>query len=82
MDFSALFLAIGILTTALGFLMVLLSLRASSEELEHRSTGIIFVGPIPIILGGKRTWITVAMVTAFIIVFIFLAVYQPQLVGW
>ncbi|MFP3951351.1 MAG: TIGR00304 family membrane protein [Candidatus Bathyarchaeia archaeon] len=82
MDFSSLFLAIGILTTTLGFLMVLLSLRASPDELEHQSTGIIFIGPIPIILGGKRMWITVAMIMASIIVFIFLALYQPNLVGW
>lgn len=75
MDLSLIFLS-GLLISVVGFLMVLLSLKASPEEVERHSEGIIFIGPIPIILGGNRKLITMVLLTTILIVFFIMRFYR------
>jgi uncharacterized membrane protein len=69
MAYSFGFLIIGILITVIGAILVLFSLQAQPEDLKSRNTGIIFIGPIPIIISGNRKWI-ITILGISIIVFI------------
>jgi uncharacterized membrane protein len=69
--------------TLVGILMVFISLRAQPEEIEKRGIGIIFIGPLPIIIGGSRKWIITALVIASLIILVLVAKsFQPNLIGW
>ena len=70
------FIITGLLISVLGVLMVLLSLKASPDEVEHNTGGIIFIGPIPIILGGNRKWITMVLLTTILTVFLIMRLYR------
>lgn len=78
-------LGIGLAVTGVGILMILLSLRPRDERgnTRHEAAGVIFIGPIPIIIGGKDRWTIVGIAVITIIAFmILMALAQPNLVGW
>jgi uncharacterized protein (TIGR00304 family) len=82
MDLSTILFTTGFVISGIGFGLVLLSLKASSDELKRKATGIIFVGPIPLIFGGDRRFVTLLLVTAILIFIFIISVYQPNLIGW
>ena len=83
MELSSGFMFIGIVMTLLGILMVFISLRAQPEEIEKSEIGLIFIGPMSIIVGGSRKWIIAALGIACLIIFVLIAKrFQPNLIGW
>lgn len=76
MDLPIMPILTGLLISGIGVLMVLLSLKASPDEVKHNSEGIVFIGPIPIILGGNRKWITMILFTIISTVFLIVSFYR------
>jgi len=76
MDLPITLILTGLLISVIGVLMVLLTLKASPDEVKHNSGGIIFIGPIPIILGGNRKWITMILFTTILTVFLVMSFYR------
>lgn len=71
--------------TGLGALLLLLSFRSTGErgEAEHRAAGVVFIGPIPIVFGGRGRWAMIgATFVLFVVFLIALATFQPDLIGW
>lgn len=62
-------LGLGLAMMGLGVFLVLLSIWPRDEEavVESRSVGVIFVGPIPIVLGGNRKWLFAAILGGSIV---------------
>ncbi|UCD45959.1 MAG: DUF131 domain-containing protein [Candidatus Bathyarchaeota archaeon] len=85
MDVSTLLLGLGLVMTVLGALMVVLSMKSRGNEREHESSsiGVIFLGPIPTVLGGRGRWILIGVATAILLIFLFtINAYQPDLLRW
>ncbi len=73
----------GLAMTFIGAYIVFLSLKARPNEVETRGMGVIFIGPIPIVIGGNRKWIVVALgITAIIIIFMLTKTMSSDLIGW
>jgi uncharacterized membrane protein len=72
MAVSAPVLGLGLAMMSLGVFLVLLSLWSREGEwtVERRSAGVVFVGPIPIALGGGRKWVFAAILGASIVAFL------------
>lgn len=83
MDVSGGFLALGLIMTIAGAIMVYLSLRARPSEVQSKGVGVIFIGPIPIVIGGSRKWVLAALVLAAVIMVVMIArAAEPNLIGW
>lgn len=83
MDPSAAMLALGLAMAGLGVFLIFLSMRTGSRDVETRGMGVIMIGPIPIIIGGSRRWIVIALVAFSVIAILMLAArWMPELVGW
>ena len=84
MSVSPPILILGLAMTGLGTIMFLLSLRKNEEgmNIEQRTAGVIFIGPIPILFGGRGKWVIIGITAALIITLITLAaIMQPDLIG-
>ena len=78
-------LGLGLAMTGLGALLLLLSFRSSGErgEADHRVAGVVFIGPIPIVFGGRGRWAAIGAAFVLVIVLLIaLATFQPELIGW
>jgi uncharacterized membrane protein len=83
MAVSGSYLFLGVFMTLIGIFMVYLSLRAKPEEVRTSGFGIFFLGPIPLIIGGKRKWIVTALgITSIIMFFLVAKNIRPDLIGW
>lgn len=84
MDVSAPMLILGLALTAVGAVMLLLSFRPTErgEELEHRGAGVIFIGPIPIVFGGRGRWTLIGVAVAAIALLLVVASMNPDIIGW
>ena len=84
MDVSAPMLIFGLVLTAVGTVMLLLSFRPTErgEKLEHRGAGVIFIGPIPIVFGGRGRWTLIGVAVAAIALLLVVASMNPDIVGW
>jgi uncharacterized membrane protein len=83
MDASGGLLALGLILTAAGVIMVYLSLRAGPSEAESRGVGVIFIGPIPLVIGGSGKWVLAALCAAAVIIAVMIAgAAEPNLIGW
>ena len=84
MDVSAPMLILGLALTAVGTTMLLLSFRPTErgEELEHRGAGVIFIGPIPIVFGGRGRWTLIGVAVAAIALLLVVASMNPDIIGW
>jgi len=83
MEVSSIILFFGVTLTLLGAFLVYLSLRAEPGELDAKAAGVIFIGPIPIIVGGSRKWIITALgITAIIMLYMISKQIRPDLIGW
>ena len=62
-------LGLGLAMMGLGVFLVLLSIWPRDERgvIENRSVGVIFIGPIPLVLGGSRKWVFAAILGASIV---------------
>jgi len=83
MDASSGFLAIGAVMVVAGAIMVYMSLRAGPSEAKSGGAAVIFIGPIPIVLGGSRKWVVAALGAAAVILLVMvIRSAQPELIGW
>ena len=83
MDASSGFLAIGAVMVVAGAIMVYMSLRAGPSEAKSGGAAVIFIGPIPIVLGGSRKWVVAALGAAAVILLVMvIRSAQPDLIGW
>ena len=69
MSVSAPLLGIGLAMTFVGAILVLLSFRPRDEmgSVETRTAGVIFIGPIPIVFGGRGKWTLIGIAVAIIL---------------
>ncbi len=85
MNVYAPLLGLGLVMTVLGALMIVLSIKSRGNKREHESSsmGVIFLGPIPIVLGGRGRWIIIGVAAVILMVFLFTVnAYQPDLLRW
>lgn len=83
MDVSVGFLALGLALTLIGVVMVYLSVRAGSSTVQSKGLGVIFLGPIPVVIGGSGKWVITALgVAAFVMVVLVVRAFEPNLIGW
>lgn len=85
MSVSTPLLGLGLAMTFVGAILVLMSFRPRDERgsVETRTAGIIFIGPIPIVFGGKGKWTLVFIALAIVVALLIAAVAaQPDIVGW
>ena len=83
MDVSSGFLAVGAVLVIAGAIMVYMSLRAGPSEAKSGGAAVIFIGPIPIVLGGSRKWVVAALGAAAVILLVMvIRSAQPELIGW
>jgi len=83
MDVSSGLLALGLIITFAGVIMVYLSLRARPSEVQSKGMGVIFIGPIPLVIGGSRKWVLAALGVAAVIMVVMIAkAAEPNLIGW
>jgi len=83
MEVSSGILFVGVALTLLRALLVYLSLRAGPGEFDVKAVGVVFIGSIPIIVGGSRKWIIAALgVTAIIMLYMISKQIRPDLIGW
>jgi uncharacterized membrane protein len=85
MNVSTSLLGLGFALTGVGVLMILQSLKSGEEQrkLNGNSFGVLFLGPIPILLGGRGRWILVGMAIFILVLFLLtLASSQPTMIGW
>ncbi|HUS79279.1 MAG TPA: DUF131 domain-containing protein [Patescibacteria group bacterium] len=78
-------LGLGLMLTGLGAALLLMSFRRGEKDNGDgiRTTGVIFIGPIPIILSGKGRWVTLGVVAVItFVVLLAVANAQPELIGW
>lgn len=76
---------LGLTITGLGIVMVLLSLREEKDEerIRHGTMGVIFIGPIPIVFGGRGKLILVGIAIAVVISLLLMVIAsQSALIGW
>ena len=83
MDASSGFLVVGAVMVVAGAIMVYMSLRAGPSEAKSGGAAVIFIGPIPIVLGGSRKWVVAALGAAAVILLVMvIRSAQPGLIGW
>lgn len=85
MSLSTPLLGLGLVLIGFGVLLLLLSFRSTEdiEEVEHRAAGVVFIGPIPIVFGGRGRWTFISLVVVIVIFLILVfAMAQPELIGW
>jgi uncharacterized membrane protein len=83
MDVSSGFLAVGAVMVVAGAIMVYMSLRAGPSEVRSGGAAVIFIGPIPIVVGGSRKWVVAALgAAAVILLAMVMRSAQPDLIGW
>ena len=77
-------LGLGLTMSGLGAILLLLSLRSKLEQAEtdFKATGVIFLGPIPLVLGGKSIWTIIGLaITMVALIFVAAVVAQPEILG-
>jgi uncharacterized membrane protein len=83
MDVSSGFLVVGAAMAIAGAIMVYMSLRAGPSEVQSGGAAVIFIGPIPIVVGGSRKWVLTALGAAAVILLVMIvSSAQPELIGW
>jgi uncharacterized protein (TIGR00304 family) len=82
---SAPLLGIGLAMTFVGAILVLLSFRPMDERgsVETKTAGVIFIGPIPIVFGGRGKLTLIVIALAIVVALLIAAVAaQPDIFGW
>ncbi len=84
MSISPQALGLGLTMSGLGTILLLLSFRAKLEkaETDFKATGVIFLGPISLVLGGKSIWTIIGVaITVVALIFVAAVVAQPEILG-
>ena len=76
------FLIVGLLMTIAGAILIYMSLKASPRELAEDREGVVFVGPLPIVVKDGRKWILAALIiSSVLIMYLATKTYYPGLFG-
>ena len=84
MAVSSSFVFLGLLMVGVGVLLVWFSYRPHERgrRADGRVTGVFFIGPIPIVVGGEGGWRLAGVVALIVFVFVVAAVVsQPGVIG-
>ncbi len=84
MSISQQALGLGLTMSGLGTILLLMSFRSKLEKAQtsFKASGVIYLGPIPIILGGKSIWTIIGLAVAVVaLIFIAAVVAQPDIRG-
>jgi uncharacterized membrane protein len=83
MAVSSSLLFLGLLMVGAGVLLVWFSYKPrDGRRVEGRATGVFFIGPVPIVVGGEGGWRLAGFVALIVFVFIVaVAVSQPGVIG-
>ncbi len=71
---------LGFAMMATGALLLFLSFRSREDGdrgVEYRSAGIIFIGPIPIVLGGRGKWMLIGVAAVAVIAILIILTMAP-----
>lgn len=74
---------LGMALAAIGTIMLFLSFRPRErrERVERGGVGVVFIGPIPIIFGGRSRWALVGVAVSVVIALLILvASMRPNLI--
>lgn len=83
MEITGGFLVVGLLMTLAGAILIYQSLKATPTEAKSHMDGVIFIGPIPIIVAGTRKWILAALGAAgVILVWLASSTINSGFMGW
>jgi len=77
-------LGLGLTMSGLGTILLLLSFRSKLEKAEtnFKASGVIFIGPISIALGGKSIWSIIGLAIAVVaLIFVAAVMAQPDIIG-
>lgn len=77
-------LFLGLLMVGAGVLLVWLSYRPREgrRRLEGSATGVFFIGPVPIVVGGEGGWRLAGVIALIVFAFVVaVAVSQPGVIG-
>jgi len=77
-------LGLGLTMSGLGTILLLLSVRSKLEKAEtnFKTSGVIFIGPIPIVLGGKSIWTIIGLAIGVVaLIFVAAVMAQPDIIG-
>ena len=70
--------------SGLGTILLLLSFRSKLEKAQtnFKASGVIYLGPIPIVLGGKSIWTIIGLALSVVaLIFVAAVVAQPDILG-
>jgi len=83
MAVSSSLLFLGLLMVGAGVLLVWFSYRPRERRrFEGRATGVFFIGPVPIVVGGEGGWRLAGFVALIVFVFVVaVVVSQPGVIG-
>lgn len=82
MSVASILFAAGFLAVIAGFILILLSIFSMGrEERETRGFGILFLGPIPIIFGGRGRMRFLTLLSLSLLLIILLVFFLPHLSG-
>jgi uncharacterized membrane protein len=76
-------LGLGLTMSGLGTILLLLSLRSKLEKAEtvFKASGVIFLGPTPIVLGGKSIWTIIGLAIGVVaLIFVAAVMAQPDII--
>ncbi|MCW3991268.1 MAG: DUF131 domain-containing protein [Candidatus Bathyarchaeota archaeon] len=76
---------LGLAMAAIGTVMLFLSFRPRERRgrMGHEGVRVVFIGPIPIVFGGRGRWALVGVAVAAVIALLFLgASVRPDLIRW
>ena len=76
-------LGLGLTMSGLGTILLLLSVRSKLEKYEtnFKASGVIFIGPIPIVLGGKSIWTIIGLAIGVVaLIFVAAVMAQPDII--
>ena len=77
-------LGLGLTMSGLGTILLLLSFRSKLEKAHtnFKASGVIYIGPIPIVLGGKSIWTIIGVALSVVaLIFVAAVVAQPDILG-
>jgi uncharacterized membrane protein len=75
-------LGLGLTMSGLGTVLLLLSFRSKLERVRtgFKTSGVIFLGPIPLVLGGKSIWTIIGLAISVVaLIFVAAVVAQPEI---
>ena len=82
MAFTGGFLIVGLLMTLAGAILIYMSLKAIPKELAEDSEGVVYVGPVPIVVKDGRKWILAALIISTVVIaYLATKTYYPSLFG-